>query len=207
MIFGGSQPGRRARKALWLLSVAVCPAMVVAAEPGGPPTWDIERLMRELAQVKSAKATFVERKHLRILATPLRSSGTLLYVAPSRLEKHTLSPRAESLILERDGLTIETESRNQRRTLDLQEHPLLRAFVESIRSTLAGDLATLTRYYEVGLEGSEDRWRLRLRPIEPGMRDVVSEIRVGGEHSWIDSVEIIETTGDHSSMTITRDGP
>ena len=191
---------------LWLFSVCICPAIAVAAGPGDSAVWDIGRLMHELAQVESAKGSFVERKHLGILVTPLESSGTLVYVAPSRLEKHTLAPRAESIVLERERLTIESKVRNQRRTLDLQDHPVLRALVESIRSTLAGDLTTLARYYQVGLDGGEGRWRLTLRPVEPGMQDVVSEIRISGERSWIDSVEIIETNGDRSSMTITRDG-
>jgi hypothetical protein len=163
--------------------------------------------MQDLGQVKSARASFVERKDLGILDAPLELSGTLVYVAPSRLEKHTLAPRAESLVLEREELTIETEGRKLRRTLNLRDHPVARAFVESIRSTLAGDLPTLRRYYQVGLDGGERRWRLTLKPSEPGMRDVVSEIRISGERSSINAIEVVETNGDRSVMTITRDGP
>jgi outer membrane lipoprotein-sorting protein len=206
MISGGSPFERRVGKMLLLLSAGVLPAIAVAATSGDSAAWDIGKLMHELAQVKSAKGSFVERKHIGILTAPLEFSGTLLYVAPGRLEKHTLAPRAESLVLEGDALTIDSKVRNQRRTLDLQDHPVVRALVESIRSTLAGDLATLTRYYEVGLDGGEGRWRLKLKPIEPSMQEVIREIRISGEHSWIDSVEITETNGDRSSMTITKDG-
>src|SRR5688500_4021106 len=48
--------------------------------PGAP--WSLEHLMQRLAQVKSAKVSFVERKHLRILNAALESSGTLVYTAP-----------------------------------------------------------------------------------------------------------------------------
>ena len=163
--------------------------------------------MRELAQVKTANARFIERRHLAILTAPLESSGTLVYVAPDRLEKHTLRPRPESLVLERNELTVESKERNQRRTLVLQDYPVIWAFVESIRSTLAGDLPTLSRFYQVGLDGGERRWRLSLIPSDPGMRDVVSEIRISGDRSWINAIEMIETGGDRSVMTITRDGP
>ena len=81
------------------------------------------------------------------------------------------------------------------------------AFVESIRSTLAGDLPTLRRFYQLSLDGGERRWRLTLKPNEPGMQDVVSEIRISGDRSWINAIEIIETGGDRSVMTITKDGP
>jgi len=205
MIFGGSPPARCARAALWLFAAST--AVAVAAETSDPVAWDVQRLMRELAQVKTANARFFERRHLGILTAPLESSGTLVYVAPDRLEKHTLRPRPESLVLERSELTVESKERNQRRTLVLQDYPVIWAFVESIRSTLAGDLPTLSRFYQVGLDGGERRWRLSLIPSEPRMQDVVSEIRISGDRSWINAIEMIETGGDRSVMTIIRDAP
>lgn len=207
MISGGSPFARRVWTVLWLFISGLCSSAAVAAEAGDAAGWDIKRLMQELAQVKTAQGRFVERKHLAILNAPLELSGTLVYIAPSRLEKHTLAPRPESLVLEREELTIESKERNQRRTLVLQDYPVVRAFIESIRSTLAGDLPTLSRFYQVSLDGGERRWRLTLKPSEPGMRDVVSEIRISGDRSWISAIEIIETGGDRSVMTITRDGP
>jgi hypothetical protein len=79
--------------------------------------------------------------------------------------------------------------------------------VESIRSTLAGDLATLTRFYEVKLDGEERRWRLLLKPRDPQMQELVSEIRMSGSRNWIEVVEIVETNGDRSVMTIARETP
>lgn len=205
MIFGGSPSARCALAALWLFAASA--AAATAAETSDPVAWDVQRLMRELAQVKSAHARFIERRHLGILTAPLESSGTLVYVAPDRLEKHTLRPRPESLVLERNELTVESKERNQRRTLVLQDYPVIWAFVESIRATLAGDLPTLSRFYQVGLDGGERRWRLTLKPSEPRMQDVVSEIRISGDRGWINAIEMIETGGDRSVMTITRDGP
>jgi outer membrane lipoprotein-sorting protein len=167
----------------------------------------VEQLMQALGEVKSSKARFVERKHMAILSAPLEYSGALVYRAPDRLEKHTRTPRRESLLLERDQLTIENPERNQRRTVMLQDYPVIWAFVESIRSTLAGDLATLNRFYEVKLDGGERRWRLSLMPRDPQMEEVVREIRLSGSRNWIEAVEIIETNGDRSLMTITRDSP
>jgi len=207
MIFGSSPFARRVWTVLWLFAAGVCSYSAIAAEAGGAAGWDIKRLMQELAQVKTAKGSFVERKHLAILDAPLELSGTLVYIAPNRLEKHTLVPQAESLVLERDELTIEGKKRNQRRTLVLQDYPVIWAFVESIRSTLAGDLPTLSRFYQVSLDGGERRWRLTLKPSERGMQDVVSEIRISGDRSWINAIEIIEAGGDRSVMTITREGP
>ena len=190
-------------------------ALVIAAAAGRFPAasaqtesksnWDLTQLMQDLRQVKTARGRFVERKYLAILNTPLESSGTLVYIAPGRLEKHMLLPRQESLILDGETLLIDNEETGQRRSFVLQEHPVLWAFVESIRSTLAGDLQTLNRFYDVSLEGDASRWRLRLKPTEPRMREVASELRVSGSGTWVGVIETLEAGGDRSVMTITRD--
>jgi len=185
--------------------------LLLVAGPGyAAAAWDIEQLMQDLAQVKVAKGRFVERKHLGILTAPLESSGTLTYIAPSRLEKHTLTPRAESLVLEGDQLTMVSrgvgKAPDRRRTVLLQDYPAISIFVESIRSTLAGDLTLLRRFYEIALDGDERRWRLVLKPRDAKMQELISEIRIGGSRDWIDSIEFLESGGDRSVMVITRDG-
>ena len=167
----------------------------------------LEQIMHNLARVKTADSTFVERKYLSILNAPLEFSGTLSYAAPGHLEKRTLLPKPENMLLDQDTLTIENPAKHQRRTLVLQDYPVIWAFVESIRSTLAGDLQTLRRFYRVTLEGNAAQWRLLLVPTDPQMQGVVSEIHISGGKSRIGGIEIIETNGDRSVMTITGDTP
>ena len=50
--------------------------LALAAGPSAAAAdWGVEQLMRELGQVKSSRAQFVERKHMAILNAPLESSG------------------------------------------------------------------------------------------------------------------------------------
>ncbi len=196
MISGGSRFARGARILLSLLLLPAAPAT---------SAWSVEQLMQDLGKVKSARARFVERRYMSILEAPLESSGTLLYVAPDRLEKHTLAPRAESMVLEGGRLTLESGQPGRRRSIRLDDYPVVAVFVESIRSTLAGDLALLRRLYQVELEGDERKWRLLLKPIDPRMQEVVSEIRIGGSRDWIGSIEFLEPGGDRSVMSVTRD--
>jgi hypothetical protein len=178
-----------------------------AAEATPVPEWSVEQLMQGLAQVKTAKGKFVERKYLTILTAPLEFSGTLVYTAPAHLEKYTLLPEPQSMVLDRDRLTMENKAKNERRTVALQDYPVIWAFVESMRSTLAGDLPTLTRFYRVDLEGTENQWRLLLKPSEPKMQAMVSEIRIGGARNRIRTIEIVEAEGNRSVMAITEDAP
>ncbi|MGC1172501.1 LolA-related protein [Polaromonas sp.] len=163
--------------------------------------WDVAKLMQGLAQNKSGRASFVEKKYIAMLEQPVESSGELLYTAPDRLEKRTLKPRPESLLIEGASLTVE---RGQRRMqLRLQDYPELAAFTESIRGTLAGDITALRRVYNLELEGSEERWTLVLRPMETRMLQVVQRIRIGGSQAEVKSIEIEQTDKDRSVMMIT----
>ena len=185
---------------LAILSGFVSPATAAEAE------WGVAQLMHELGQVKRSQARFSERKYLKVLKQPLQSSGTLTYVAPDRLEKRTLKPKPEALIIDGKTLTVET-AEGKKHALKLQDYPVLRAFVESIRATLAGDVATLERYYKIELEGNPGRWQLFLAPRERSMGQVISQIRIGGVGTKLDLIEVQEAKGDRTVTKVTEDAP
>ena len=167
--------------------------------------WDVDQLMQALAQNKSGRATFVEKKYIAMLDRPVESSGDLLYTAPDRLEKRTVKPKPESMVLEGNTLTVERGHRQY--VLALQDYPELGAFTESIRGTLAGDQKALARIYNITLDGSEERWTLTLRPIEPKMAAAVQRVVIRGSHADLRSIEIEQADKDRSVMTITSTAP
>jgi hypothetical protein len=188
-----------------LILALVLPRFCIAEEARTVQPWGLEALMAELGRVQHSKARFVERKYLKILTKPLELTGTLEYRAPDRLERHTLTPQRESFVVEGDRVVLEN-AQGRRRTLQLQDNTVLWAFVESIRSTLSGDAGMLNRFYAVMLEGDLAKWRLSLTPKELRMRSFISVIQIGGSGSKVDSVEIQETQGDRSVMTVHEDG-
>jgi outer membrane lipoprotein-sorting protein len=162
--------------------------------------WGVPELMAELRAVRAVRATFAETKYLHALTRPLELSGTLAYRAPDWLEKHTLAPYDERLVLDGDTLTI--ADAKQRRSFPLERNPPVQAFVESIRSTLAGDLDTLQRFYDVRLSGERGRWRLVLVPTDATMQSLVTEILLGGRDAWVETIEIHAAGGDRTVMTV-----
>ena len=64
-----------------------------------------------LARVPESNATFVEVKTLAMLTRPLRASGRLAYRRPAHLEKITLEPQAESLVVDGDKPDIHRRGR------------------------------------------------------------------------------------------------
>lgn len=171
---------------------------IIAADP--PLT--VDRLMTELARRGPGTVRFTEVKWSALLKAPLESRGTLTYAAPARLEKRTLSPRDERFVVDRDTVVIEYPARSERRELRLADYPAVQAFVESIRGTLAGDLAALRRHYRVELEGAWSDWRLHLLPSEPQMAELVQKVLIGGSGDRVRRIEVLEASGDRSVITI-----
>jgi hypothetical protein len=196
------------RHTLFMLLCLASALSHAEAEPSAASAgWGLPQLMQSLAQVQNSQAKFTERKYLAVLIAPLDSSGTLSFQAPGHLEKHTLKPKAESLVLDQGVLTIDSKARNIKRTLVLQEYPAVWAFVESIRSTLAGDLPTLQRFYKIKLKGTAAKWSMQLVPLEQRTRQVMSEIVVSGRGARVTSIETAEPNGDHAMMTVVEGAP
>ena len=171
------RPGWRPRRAAvraGALAVLLGAGLALAETP-------LEAAMRALAARTSGQADFLEEKALPELALPLPSTGTLSWQAPDRLEKRTEDPIRERLTVEGDRLTFERPDQGIRRELSLDQSPELRPLVEAVRSTLAGDLATLRRYYGIGFEGDPaGEWRMVLTPLSARLRVAVQRIEVTG---------------------------
>jgi len=185
------------RRAPWWLML--CLAGMASKAISSP--WGLQQLMESLAAVKSVQATFREEKDLAILQQPLVTTGILRYRAPSYLNKQTLKPQAESYEVDEEWLVIDSPTEG-RRNVNLRGYPLIRALVEAIRGTLAGDLRTLERYYQVQLQGQPADWTLRLHPTDKELAKHVNAIMIQGQDNRVLKVETLETDGDRSIMTV-----
>lgn len=197
-------------------SLAWLPMLIVAAGLSAAPhntfadpltsatPWALPQLMASMHGVRTASARFVEQRFVHLLDRPLQSAGTLIFNAPDRLQKQTMTPAPSRLTVDGDHLTV-VQSDGKTSDLSLSQFPEIGALVESIRATLAGDSATLTRYYTATLSGTSDDWQLLLEPRDNRLRNFVTTIRIQGDGTLIRSIETVERDGDRTEMTITPD--
>jgi hypothetical protein len=161
---------------------------------------NFDRVMGALAERKHGHVSFTEKKFIAMLDKPVESSGELLYDAPDRLEKKTLKPKPEDLVLA--GGVVSAQRGKHHYTLDLKQYPQVLPFIESIRATLAGDRAALERVFKVDFGGDFEHWTLDLVPLDAKLAKTVEGIHIEGEKDFIHTVEIREADGDRSLMTI-----
>ncbi len=159
--------------------------------------------MTLLAQRKHGHVTFVEEHFLAVLDRPLESSGELLYDAPDHLEKRTLHPKPETLVLDHGVITAQRGRHTY--VLALRDYPQIVPLIDSIRATLAGDRAALERIFKVSLDGSLDNWKLLLAPSDAAVAKTIKQIGIEGARDAIHSVEIQQADGDRSLLTIGAD--
>lgn len=182
------------------MRLALLAAALALAAPAAH-AFDVASLFQRLAKERPARAHFQEKKHLALLDRPLESSGELVFIPPDTLEKRTTAPKPERVTVDRNRITLERGGRKMSVALD--GNPAAAILVESIRGTLAGDLASLTRTYSVALEGHEGAWRLKLKPLDPSLATLAERVEIAGSQARVKSVEIFQADGDRSVMTIT----
>jgi outer membrane lipoprotein-sorting protein len=193
---------RPAMRGQTVLATAILSLGLALISPTAWAAWDLQQLMQTLAQNKSGRATFVEKKYIAVIDKPVESSGELLYTAPDKLEKRTFKPRPESMVVAGGELLVERG--RQKHRVQLQNYPELAAFIDSIRGTLSGDQKALERSYQLTLDGAPEHWTLQLLPLDDKMRAVVQRIRIGGAGGEVRSVEINQADGDRSVMAIEK---
>ncbi len=186
---------RRQRRAVGVASTL---ALAAAAQAAAAPAFD--ELLQLLALRRHGHVAFTEVQQLAMLERPLQSSGELLYDAPDRLEKRTLKPKAQTLVLEHGVLTARRGQRTY--VMELREHPQMAPFVESIRATLAGDRAALERSFRVQFDGTLAHWTLLLLPVSASLAGAVQDVRIEGERDVIHTVQIRQSDGDTSLLTL-----
>jgi hypothetical protein len=187
-----------------MISGALSLALLLLVPPALAQGWNLQELMKEMAQVPASRARFVEIREIALLTQPVELKGTLTYERPQRLTKHVQSPVDETLSVDGDTLTLRNASKQ--RVISLRDEPAAGALVASVRATLAGDLAQLERHYKIELSGTRASWKLRLQPREARVRRAVDSITLGGAGARLTRIDTLEANGDRSVMTIRHDG-
>ena len=161
---------------------------------------NLDALMALLAKRQHGHVEFIEQQFLAILDHPLESSGEMRYDAPDRLEKRTMAPRPETLVLSGETLTVDRGKSHH--IVDLHAYPQAQPFIESVRATLAGDRNALEQLFTLDFNGSLAKWTLTLVPKDPKVKRSVAQVRIDGVQDQLLKVEIRQSDGDRSLMTL-----
>jgi Outer membrane lipoprotein carrier protein LolA-like len=157
-------------------------------------------ILQRVAVAVIPEVGFHEVRTARLLKTPLVSRGRLRYRSGGRLERETLHPVAELVVI--DGMQVTIERAGTTTELTLIAGTPQFALVQALRAVLGGQVKELETVYRATAEGSLDRWTLQLDPREAG--GVVRAIRLTGSDGLVGEIEVLERNGDKTVTTLTR---
>jgi hypothetical protein len=189
-------PARAIARALAFVSLLAC---------GSAQAFDLAELMGLMAHRPSGQARFTEQRYVKGFDAPLVASGTLEYQPPDRFTRRTLDPRAETMSVEGNTLTLTRAGRT--RTLALDAAPEAVVAIEALRGTLTGNAATLQRWFRVSLSGDAAHWALELAPLDTRAAGPLAGVRIEGRGDAPDTIETRLANGDHTVMAITPMAP
>jgi hypothetical protein len=171
-----------ARNVAILFIAALLAALAGNAVAAAP---EAASIIERLARPAPAITSFVEVRHAALLTRPLVVRGELEYRGPRALEKRVEAPWRERLVINGNEVQVLREGEKPRR-FSLNRAPELRGILDSFGALLAGDRSALEASYAMSVEGSDDAWRLSLKPRDPRAARYVRDVVVtgGGSSAW-----------------------
>ena len=200
-------PNRHLITGLIFMTIGVSRSLIIALMmaffmlPAQASETELLSIFQLLNAQQQSKVNYSEEKYLNILDAPLIQSGVLEYIPPNTLIREQREPSFQRFEVTDDYLIIQRKNKEQK--IALGRHPVLRAFIESIRKVMAGDLNGLRKYYEIYFSGTSEKWMLNLTPHDKKLQRLVSEIQFHGERGVLSRIAIYEVNGDKSIMSLT----
>jgi hypothetical protein len=178
-------------------------AVPARAEPARPAADTCARglpgVVAAFRQIKGLRATFVEEKHIALLARPLVTRGSIVYRAPADLIRHTASPRPSAVWLH--GARLRFRDDSGEKEMDLGRWGPAQSLVDSYLHVLGGDLDWLKARYTVDFQCRGGVWRVALTPLEPGLAKLVKSITLSGRGDDLSRVEVVDANGDRTETS------
>ncbi|AKU94601.1 hypothetical protein AKJ09_01265 [Labilithrix luteola] len=148
----------------WLFGALALTVLVPAAARADEPARErlegekLDPLLAEIANarksLKSLRANFTQERKMVLLATSVKSTGQLAFVAPDRLRWELFAPDDVIYWVGPEGLSYRT--RSSKATLPSAGANVAKGLAD-LRALLGGDLGTLReRYVLVGSKGPND---------------------------------------------------
>lgn len=152
--------------------------------------------MERLADSPGFRADFQEVREIALLREPLESEGTLYFLPPDRLARHTHRPEPGLLLIEGDRLR--TRDSLGEEELDLAAQPRARRLVDQLTLLLRGDLPALRDAYDAAFDTDGAGWSLVLVPRDAVAREIIGRISLHGEGENLLELRVVDASGDRT---------
>lgn len=167
--------------------------------------WGRAELMALLATAEGSEQRYTETRELAFLESPEVSRGRLSFFPPDRLVKQVEIPDPSRYEITGDTMTISRPGQADQ-VVNIDTHPLLRIFVDTLRAVLTGDLKSLDHHYSLKLTGTRSAWQLHLSPLDSQLAVSIESLTINGRDKYIELMVTQEQGGDRTTLTLHSSG-
>jgi outer membrane lipoprotein-sorting protein len=198
---------RRSAGRVAILGLALLTVVPVAPEDTNTPAVLLEQVARNLGELDSVFAHFVQERHLSLFDQPLRSEGYLCFQKPGRLRWEVVEPYRSILIS--DGKTVAQFEWVQERwkKLELGLADALQNIVSQIGAVMEGRYVGKQRNYAVNVAKAPEGLVITLTPLHPAIRKMMKsiEIHLAADYRATRRVVLREVDGDFTDIVFNEE--
>jgi hypothetical protein len=154
---------------------------------------------RPLVAGEVLRGRFVQERHLRGFAAPLRSEGHFVVVAGAGLVWRGEVPLATTVVITPRGI-LQVIDESQTVRLPASRIPIVARLFDMMSGALSGDLSAMERDFIAERSADAEGWRLMLKPRAAGDPAMPIESIALKGRSFVDEVEIRKAGGDSERL-------
>jgi hypothetical protein len=154
-----------------------------------------------LAPGATLDGRFIQDRHLKGLASTLRSEGNFVLAPGKGLVWRTEQPIQSTTVITPAGIRQFINGSEVQR-VDAAKVPFISHFYDMLNGVLMGDWSAMRHDFTVNTKGDRQAWRTVLTPLRPHdpVAGLIASIVISGS-KMVDGVEINRANGDSEHMT------
>lgn len=133
----------------------------------------IESIVKASSDITSMKCDIAQTRRVPLMDEPQKSSGTMIYIKPSRFCLDYTEPFAWKLKVDGDNIMMGTESG------DGEAGRLFKGISSMILGCMSGEMLKDKRTFKVTVTDVGGEWKALLIPVRRDMKKMFSQIELG----------------------------
>ena len=133
----------------------------------------IESIVKASQDINSMKCDIAQTRRVPLMDEPQKSSGTMIYIKPSRFSLNYSEPFEWKLKVDGDNVMMGTES------ADGEAGRLFKGISSMILGCMSGDMLKDKRTFKVTVTDVGGEWKALLIPVRRDMKKMFGQIELG----------------------------
>lgn len=133
----------------------------------------IESIVKASSDISSMKCDIAQTRRVPLMDEPQKSSGTMIYIKPSRFSLDYTEPFAWKLKVDGDNIMMGTES------ADGEAGRLFKGISSMILGCMSGEMLKDKRTFRVTVTDEGGEWKALLIPVRRDMKKMFGQIELG----------------------------